>query len=104
MKEERQLGKITAVLSDLGLEVTYAYDDLVFVQHSAFMLQFMDDPAKLKMFINTECEPKVANDTAANIILQMERAGFEVTPAGRYFITPNEDDTLNIEFKEKCMA
>lgn len=28
---ERPLGKITAILADLGLEVTYAYDDLVFV-------------------------------------------------------------------------
>lgn len=101
---ERQLGKITAVLADLGLEVTYAYDDLVFVQHSAFMIQFTDDPKKLKLFINTECEPKVADDTAANIILQMDRAGFELTPAGRYFMTPNEDDTLNIEFKERCTA
>lgn len=26
---ERALGKITALLADLGLEVTYAYDDLV---------------------------------------------------------------------------
>ena len=101
---QRELGKITAVLADLGLEVTYAYDDLVFVQDSAFMIQFTDDPVKLKLFINTECEPKVANETAANMILQLDRSGMEVTPAGRYFITPNEDDTLNIEFKERCSA
>lgn len=102
--KERKLGKITAVLADMGLEVTYAYDDLVFVQHSAFMIQFTDDPAKLKLFINTECEPKVANETAADIILQMDRAGFELMPAGRYFITPNKDNTLDIEFKERCSA
>lgn len=96
---ERLLGKITAVLSELGLEVTYAYDDLVFVQHSAFLLQFTDDPAKLKLFINTECDPKEANQIAANMVLAFDRAGFDVTPAGRYFLTPNEDETLNIEFQ-----
>ena len=95
---ERPLGKITALLADLGLEVTYAYDDLVFVQHSAFMLQFTDDPAILKLFINTECEPETANDVASTIVLEFHKAGFEVTPAGRYFLTPNKDETVNIQF------
>jgi len=99
MKEQRQLGKITALLADLGLEVTYAYDDLVFIQHSAFILQFTDDPAELKLFINTECEPAEANNTAADIVLEFDQAGFSVTPVGRFFLTPNEDQTLNIEFK-----
>jgi len=96
---ERPLGKITALLAELSLEVTYAYDDLVFVQHSAFLLQFTADPARLKLFINTECEPAVANDVAANIVLGFHEAGFEVIPAGRYFITPNEDETLNIKLQ-----
>lgn len=95
---ERPLGKITARLADMGLEVTYAYDDLVFVQHSAFMIQFTDDSTKLKLFINTECDPAVANDVAANIVLAFDKDGIDVTPAGRYFITPNEDETLNIEY------
>ncbi|HKL22898.1 MAG TPA: hypothetical protein VJ904_13910 [Tichowtungia sp.] len=95
---EKPLGKITAILAEMELEVTYAYDDLVFVQHSAFMVQFTDESAKLKMFINTECEPKVANDVAANMVLAFDEAGFEVTLAGRFFLTPNEDETLNIEF------
>lgn len=99
MMEQRQLGKITALLADLGLEVTYAYDDLVFVQHSAFILQFTDIPAQLKLFINTECDPAEANDTASNIILSFDKAGFIVMPVGRFFLTPNEDQTLNIEFR-----
>lgn len=97
---ERPLGKVTALLADLGLEVTYAYDDLVFVQHSAFMLQFTDDPAKLKLFINTECDPKEANEVAANIVLDFHKAGLEITPAGRYFLTPNENETIDIQFQE----
>ncbi len=99
MKEQRQLGKITARLADLGLEVTYAYDDLIFVQHSAFILQFTDDPAQLKLFINTECDPTEANNVASNIVLEFDKVGFTVTPVGRFFLTPNADQTLNVEFK-----
>lgn len=96
---QRQLGKITALLAELGLEVTYAYDDLVFVQHSAFILQFTEEPAQLKLFINTECEPAEANQTASEVILALSNAGFSVQLVGRFFLTPNEDETLNIEFK-----
>lgn len=96
--KERPLGKITALLADLGLEVTYAYDDLVFVQESAFMLQFTEDPVGLKLFTHTECDPAVANDVAANLISEFDKAGFNVTPVGRYFLTPNKDETVSIEF------
>lgn len=97
---ERPLGKITALLADLGLEVTYAYDDLVFVQHSAFMIRFTEDPVMLKLFINTECDAHTANEVAANIVLEFDAAGFDVQPAGRYFLTPNEDETIDISFQE----
>ena len=97
---ERPLGKVTALLADLGLEVTYAYDDLVFVQHSAFLLQFTDDPSILKLFVNTECEADVADDVGAKIVAEFAKEGFGTTMAGRFFLTPNEDETLNIEFQE----
>lgn len=99
MIEQRQLGKITALLANLDLEVTYAYDDLVFVQHSAFILQFTDDPEQLKLFVNTECDPAEANSVASNIVQEFDKSGFNVTPVGRFFLTPNEDQTLNIEFR-----
>ena len=98
MIEKRPLGKITALLTGLNLEVTYAYDDLIFIQHSAFMLQFTDDPAKLKLFTNTECDPKEADAVADNVVAEFAKAGFDVWPAGRYTLTPNDNETLNIEF------
>lgn len=95
----KPLGKVTALLADLGLEVNYAYDDLVFVQDSAFLIQFTWEPSKLKLFINSKCDLRVANEVAANISHKFKTADFNIVPAGRYFITPNEDETLNIEFK-----
>lgn len=97
----RPLGKITAILADLGLEVTYAYDDLVFVQHSAFMLQFADESTKLKLFIHMECDPKEADRVADLMIERLGGIGMDVVSAGRYFLTPNEDQTLNVEFERK---
>ena len=95
---EKPLGKITAILADLGLEVTYAYDDLVFVQHSAFLLQFTDKPKSLKLYINTECEKEVAEEVGKKIIDGHAEKAFSVMTAGKFTITENDDETINIEF------
>ena len=96
--EARPLGKITAILADLGLEVTYAYDDLVFVQHSAFLLQFTDEPKILKLFTNSECDQVDANAVASSIVLAFDNDGFIANPSGRYTLTQNEDQTIRLEF------
>ncbi len=94
----KELGRITAILTDLGLEVTYAYDDLVFVQHSAFLLQFTEEPKVLKLFTNTECDPKEANDVACNMVFAFHEVGFIADPSGQFTITQNDDNTLNLTF------
>lgn len=94
----KPLGKITAILADLGLEVTYAFDDLVFVQHSAFLLQFLDDSPEIKLFINTECKPDVAEGVEKQIVEAHAKAGFSIVPAGRFTIKENDNETLDISF------
>ncbi|MDF7801119.1 hypothetical protein P4C99_16705 [Pontiellaceae bacterium B1224] len=94
----KPLGKITAILADLGLEVTYAYDDLVFVQHSAFLLQFTDEPTTLKLFINTECEPDVATEVQSNMLEAHAKAGYSLIPSGQFTISENEGETLDLTF------
>jgi hypothetical protein len=95
---ERSLGKMTALLKNLDLEVTYAYDDLVFVQHSAFLLQFTDNPAQLKLFSNTDCDPKEAGAIISDVVGEFAKAGVDVLPSGRFSLKPNDNETLDIEF------
>ena len=98
MSEQRELGKITAILADLGLEVTYAYDDLVFIQHSAFLLQFTEDPNTLKIFTNSECHAGEAEIIVANMAGNFAEKGFTLTPSGNYTLSENENETLNLKF------
>lgn len=36
----RPLGLVKEALEQIGIEVSYAYEDLVFIQHNHFLLQF----------------------------------------------------------------
>ena len=94
----KPLGKITAILADLGLEVTYAFDDLVFVQNSAFLLQFTDEPTALKIFTNTECVLEEAEPMVKQILDSHAAAGYSIMPDGQFTITENDDETIDIEF------
>lgn len=97
---DRALGKITAILAELGLEITYAYDDLVFVQECAFLLQFTSIKNELKLFVNSECDPKVASEVAGNIVLDCDKEGYSIVPEGRYTLSDNKDGTIRLEFEK----
>ena len=36
----RPLGVVKQLLEEIGMEITYAYDDLIFIQHNPVLLQF----------------------------------------------------------------
>jgi hypothetical protein len=53
----RPLAEVKMMLEETGNDVSYAYDDLVFVAHTAFLIQFDDtSPKNLKLFFNAEID------------------------------------------------
>jgi DNA-binding IclR family transcriptional regulator len=38
----KPLGQVKELVESLGMEISYAYEDLVFLQHNGFLLQFDD--------------------------------------------------------------
>lgn len=53
----RELEKVrNLILESTGLDLAYAYDDLVFAEHGIFIIQFdAYDPRCLHIFFNHEC-------------------------------------------------
>lgn len=94
----RPLGRVMTVLESIGLEVTYAYDDLLFVQHGALLLQFAEDPETLDLYVNETCDPEEATRETTRVAAAFEGTGLAVTPKGTCRLTPNDDATLSIQF------
>lgn len=55
----RDLGTIQGALKNIGIEISYAYEDLVFVDNNTFIIRF-DDKDDMHLFIhfNKECKAK----------------------------------------------
>lgn len=96
----KPLGTVMQLLEELGHEITYAYEDLVFVNHNDFLLQFENIGSALSLFFNRSCPVDEAEKIEQIIIPAADRKGLSITRKGRYHITEQEDDNLQIEFFE----
>ena len=56
---KRHLEKVRVLIKDAtGLDISYAYDDLVFPEHTAFLVQFDDtDDNNFFCYFHEECVP-----------------------------------------------
>lgn len=52
----KPLGLIKNLIESMGLDVTYVYDDLVFIEHNAFLLQMGTEGEKVSLWFNDACK------------------------------------------------
>jgi hypothetical protein len=94
----RPLGTIVQLLEELGHEVTYAYDDLVFVNDNDFLLQFDNVGPALSLFFNQSCPKHNAENIEQSIIPAGDRMGLSIVKKGHYNVIDQTDENLRIEF------
>ncbi len=94
----RPLGTLVQLLEELGHEVTYAYDDLVFVNDNDFLLQFDNSGPSLNLFFNQSCAKKNADNIEQSIIPAGDKKGLSIIKKGQYSVTGEADENLRIEF------
>ena len=99
----RPLGLVKEMLNKCGLEITYAYDDLVFVEHSLFIVRFNDEtPSLIELFFNKDCEEKNKKEILDK--LKKESKGTDISPNYRGTFKLEEDkknENLKITFLEE---
>ncbi|ABB23544.1 MAG: hypothetical protein A3K90_03595 [Pelodictyon luteolum] len=94
----RPLGPVMQLLLELGHEVTYAYDDLVFINNNEFLLQFGSTGPSLNLFFNHECPKQTIEHIEQSIIPAADRKGISITRKGAYKLTGQDDETMQVEF------
>lgn len=97
----RPLGILKMVLETLGFEVTYCYEDLVFIEHNAFLMRMEAKGEEVSLFFNTESDLNKRDEIEALLKNEGKTHNLIISRSGTYQITPNEaDGTINIEFKD----
>ncbi len=94
----RNLGVVKEIVEAVDMDISHAYEDLVFLTHNALLLQFAADDETVLVHRNQEADPSELNGAIQRL---KEAAADRETlflDGDRYTITQMADETLGIEF------
>ncbi len=96
----RPLGEIKELLEAHGLNLTHVYEDLIFMEHNAFLLQMGAKGEDVALVFNVDCDPDNKANITNTLIESGKNYGLKIFVKGTYTITQNEDETLDIAFSD----
>ena len=97
----RPLGLLKTLIESLGFQVTHCYEDLVFVEHNAFLLRMEKKGEEVSLIFNTESDVDKRDGITEMFSNVGKTHNLIVSCPGTYQMTPNEaDGTINLEFQE----
>lgn len=99
----RPLGIITEVIEQMELEVTYAYDDLIFISHNAFLLRMGDQGQDVHLYFNNESDEDKRDQVQEQLVSFAIQRGLNVIDSGTYDMKQREDEQMDIHFYENDM-
>ena len=96
----RPLGVVKQLLEEIGLEITYAYEDLIFIRHNPILLQFGKAGDILFFYVNVETSEEEAGELFRGIQAKASGEGITLLHRGRYRLSEAEGENLSLEFVE----
>ncbi len=95
----RDLEKVRTIIDEAtGLEVSYAYDDLVFPDHTAFIIQFDDTKAtRFFGYFHKDCNPKDKKELEEKLIASCLNQKCSIIFRGNFDLE-QKGESVNIHF------
>lgn len=90
---------ITDIIQQVGLDVAYEYDDLVFVSRNAFILKFTEKAHHIDLYFNEELKEQDAQALMAEISEAGGAYGLQIFYKGAFcFSQEKAEETIRLEF------
>jgi hypothetical protein len=97
----KPLGKVKELVEGIGMGISHAYEDLVFMEHNGFLLQFGPADGSLIVHVNEEAAPAEVAASIARLEEGAPQQGLTITRGEFYKLGPGEDDdTIILEFHD----
>jgi hypothetical protein len=100
----RELEKVRLIIDKAtGLEITWAYDDLVFAEHNTFIIRFdTDDLQKIHCYFNVDCQVEKAEQLYYSLVKTAPELGMALIHSGSYELGEGSgENEVEITFLEK---
>lgn len=96
----KPLGKVMKLASEAGFDVTYAFDDLVFSEHSLFIIRFdSENNERLYLYFNADCDSNTEKEVKKILINASVDENLHMTYAGKFKLSQKDKtEEIDIEF------
>ena len=96
----RPLGIVKTLIESLGAEISYVYEDLIFIKHNHFLLRFGDVGEQMFFHCNDEIPEDEGNAHFEVLARETAMLGISLTQGKRYSLSENSDGELRLAFLE----
>jgi hypothetical protein len=100
----KPLNRIQFVLEKLGLKITYAFDNLVFVEHNAFLVKMGERGEDVFVYVNVDANKNEYPVIIEKLIDAGKREELIVTCMGKFKLSDAGNEQITIEFFDDTAA
>jgi len=93
-----RLGVVKEIVEATGLGVSYAYEDLVFLDNNAVLLQFTNARDTVLLHTNQEAAKEQLTPILAAFKQEARARAMSFLDGGQYALSQGEGENINIEF------
>jgi len=95
----RDLEKVRVMIKEATeLDIAYAYDDLVFPDHTAFIIQYDENSDSLfYTYFHEDCLPEAKNEILANLTQSFQNKGCQLEAKGKFKLEQKGEE-IEIQF------
>lgn len=96
----RPLGLIKTMLETIGLDVSYVYDDLVFIEKNAFLLQMSEERGEeLMVWFNTDSTPAERPGIFSRLQAEGRKLSLQLQEQGTFTMTGCDgEESFQLQF------
>lgn len=96
----RPLELIRKAVNSTGREITYAYDDLVFLEHNVAILKMGETGRQVSLYFNQDIEAEEEQAIMDTLPRAGAVLGLVITRTGTYELKPKKNNEMDIVFHE----
>jgi hypothetical protein len=94
----RPLGLLRELVETMGLRVTHVFEDLVFIEHNAFLLQMGEEGSDVRLWFNCESLPAARSGITGSLSGAGADRGLRVDRRGTFRMTQQgKDEEFRLE-------
>ncbi len=94
------LGVVKNIVESVGMDISFAYEDLIFLEHNGFLLQFTDSDKVIHIHTNAEADEAMVNRDISRLINAAHNQDMSFIKGKAYTLDQGDDETIRLAFDE----